>query len=183
MTLLSRQLHRFSTTPVTLLALAIFILFMAVVLPDQAEKAAVYAGEAGSADTSFFYTADDLYRMAEAYGSDGRASYIRSRFTFDLVWPLAYTAFLVTALSWLFRRARPGNPLWQRANLVPVGAMLFDLLENLSASIVMARYPDPAPLAALLASPFTMVKWVLVAASFALLPIGLAAWLVQRRRA
>ena len=167
-----------------LLALAIFLLFAALVLPDQAAEAEVYAGDAGSPDLSLFYTAEDLYRMAAAYGEDGREAYVRARFTFDLIWPLVYTLFLVTAISWVFGRAFSPGSLWQRANLAPVGAMLFDYLENMATSAVMMRYPNPTPVVDMLAGFVTTAKWAFVGGSFALLLAGVvvAVWRWGRTR-
>jgi len=51
---------------VTLSALAIFLLFSGLVLPRQSASAEGVAGDVGSPDTSVVYSADDLYRMAEA---------------------------------------------------------------------------------------------------------------------
>ena len=76
---------------------------------NQNARAKAYAGELGTPDTSLYYTAADLYRMAEGYGPQGRTAYIRARFTFDVAWPLVYLAFLVTALSWLINRAKLGK--------------------------------------------------------------------------
>jgi hypothetical protein len=59
------------------------------------------------------------------------------------------------------------------ANLVPILGVVFDYLENISTSLVMARYPDPTAVADSMAAVFTMVKWVLVAGSFALLLLGI----------
>ncbi|NBD35726.1 MAG: hypothetical protein GVY30_06970, partial [Chloroflexi bacterium] len=94
---ISVWLRNISTGWIALAALAIFLLFTALVLPRQAAQSEAETGEAGSPDTSLFYAPDELYRLAEAYGPSGRAAYIRARFTFDVIWPLVYTAFLSTA--------------------------------------------------------------------------------------
>lgn len=154
-------------------------MFTALVLPRQSAEAEANSGGAASPDTSFYYTAQDLHRMAEAYGEEGRRAYVRARFTFDLFWPLVYTAFLGTAISWVCGKAFAPGSLWQRANLVPVLAALFDYLENVSTSAVMVRYPEPTPLVAALAPVFTLVKWVLVGGSFLLLLIGLVVGVVR----
>ncbi len=174
----SKWISRISTSWVALSALLIFLLFTALVLPGQASQANAENGGAGSPDLSFFYTADDLYQMAESYGEQGRDAYVRARFTFDLVWPVVYTFFLVTGISWVYFRAFPPASLWQRANLVPLFGALFDYLENLSTSLVMARYPDLTPVVDTLAGYFTLVKWVLVTASFVILLFGIVilAW-------
>jgi len=177
-TRISDWLSLVSTGWVTLAALVIFLLFAALVLPQQATKAAQESGGVDSPDTSFFYTPDDLYRMAESYGAQGRQAYIRARFTFDLAWPLVYTLFLVTAISWVFSKAFTPHSCWQRANLAPLLGALFDYLENLSTSLVMGRYPAQTAVVDLLAPLFTALKWGLLGVSFFLLLTGIivAAW-------
>lgn len=164
---LSNGLLKFSTGPVTLACLVLFLIFSALVLPDQSAKAEVYSAGVGSPDTSLYYSANQLYAIAEAYGPSGRSAYIRARFTFDVIWPLVYLAFLATAISWLVKRAGLGWDTWGRLNLLPVAGMLFDFLENGSAAQVMARYPQPTPIIAHLAGVFTLFKWIFIALSFA----------------
>lgn len=175
---ISAWLHKISSGRLTLAATLVFALFTSLVLPYMATSSAEQTGSQESPDTSFFYTAEDLYRMAQDYGEVGRQAYLRARWSFDVVWPLVYCVFLATAISWLTHRALPSKSRWQRANLVPLLATLFDYLENLFASVVMLRYPDPTPILATLAPWMTAVKWVLVGASFVLLlAVGLLfAW-------
>jgi hypothetical protein len=182
---ISDWIDRVSKGWVALSALVIFVLFTALVLPGQSTRAQVETRSAGSPDMSFFYSADELYQMAEAYGQAGREAYIQARFTFDLVWPLVYTAFLATAISWLFQKAFAPESLWQRLNLVPVLAALCDYLENIFTSLVMMQFPNRMPLVAMLASVFTMGKWILIGVSFVLLimgvVIGVWRWLKNNR--
>lgn len=179
---LSSWLRRISTGWVALAGLLIFLLFSALVLPDQSQKAEKISGEAGSPDTSFFYAPTDLARMAEAYGEQGRQAYVRARFTFDLIFPLVYTFFLITSISWVFGKGFPASSRWQLANLVPLLGMLCDYLENITASLVMLRYPDSAGIAATLAPVFTILKWSFIGLSFGLLVIGILAGLWKRIR-
>ena len=170
---LSDRIQRFSTGWVTIASLVIFLLFTALVLPGQTSRSEAVTGEATSPDMSFYYTADELYQLADSYGEEGRAAYIRARFTFDLLWPLVYGFFLSTAISWTFRNAFSRESKLQLANTVPILGVLFDYLENISTSIVMARYPSPTAVLDGLASVFTMVKWILLVASFAILFAGM----------
>jgi hypothetical protein len=179
----SDWIHRVSTGWVALTALVIFALFAAFVLPGQAANAGADGSDVGSPDLSFYYTAQDLYRMAEAYGEQGRQDYVRVRFTFDLIWPLVYTVFLATGTSWVYRRAFAAEALWQRANIVPVLGALLDFLENVSTSVVMIRYPSPTAIVDMLAPVLTMVKWVLVSTSFVLLVVGVVAGIFRWMRA
>lgn len=176
---LSDWLHHVSTGWVTVAAIALFLLFTALVLPGQAAEAESSTGDTSSPDTSLFYTPDELYAMAEAYGPEGRRAYIRARFTFDLVWPLVYLVFLATTVSWVYHRAFEPDSLLQRANLVPVLGALFDYLENVATSLVMARYPARTPVVDLLAPVFTFVKWIFVGGSFVVLAVGVVVALVR----
>jgi hypothetical protein len=176
---LSNGLRLISTGWVAGLALVVFVLFSALVLPRQADTAGEATGDVRSPDLSLYYSAAELYQMAEAYGPEGRQAYVRARFTFDLVWPLVYTLFLATAISWLVARAFPLASRWQLANLAPLLGALFDVLENLSTSLVMLRYPDQTAGVDVLAPVFTLLKWVFVGASFVLLVVGI---LIRLRR-
>lgn len=181
---LSNWLYQVSTGWVALIGLVIFLLFTALVLPGQSAQAEMVSGEVGSPDMSFFYSPQELYEMAEAYGEQGRADYIRARFTFDLIWPLVYGLFLCSAISWVFARGFSPDSRWRWANLTPILGMLFDYLENISTSLVMWRYPDATPLIAWLAPLFTAVKWAFVSGSFVLLLLGVVIiiWRAIRRR-
>jgi hypothetical protein len=179
---LSRWLRRISTGWVALAMTGIFLLFTAWVLPTQADRAEAETGGGASPDTSFVYTPADLYAMAEAYGASGRRAYVRARFTFDLIWPLVYLAFLAAVISWLVGRAFPGTDWIQLANLAPVLGALFDYLENVSTSLVMIRYPARTPVVALLAPIFTAVKWIFVGGSFGLLAVGVVGAVVRAVR-
>lgn len=182
---LSHWLGKVSTGPVALAGLVFFLAFTALVLPEQSAQAEAASGGADSPDLSFTYTPADLYAMAEAYGPEGRAAYIRARFTFDLAWPLVYTLFLVTALGWSFKKAFPAGSRRQLANLVPVAGALFDYLENIAAALVMGRYPARTPGVDFLAPVFTLLKWSLLGISFGLLLAGIlgAVWMwIGRQR-
>jgi len=168
----SDWMHRVSSGWMVLSVLVIFTFFMMLVLPRQASRSEADSSLSGSPDMSFYYTAEDLYQMADGYGDEGREAYIRARFTFDLIWPLIYTIFLCTGISWVYQRSFAMDSVWQRANIVPVFGALFDYLENISTSVVMVRYPDHTAVLDILAAIFTMLKWVFVIGSFSLLLVG-----------
>jgi hypothetical protein len=181
---LSDWLHNVSIGWVALAGLVVFVLFTALVLPGESAQADMGSEDVGSPDLSFFYSPAELYRMAEAYGPEGRRAYIRARFTFDVAWPIVYTLFLTTSISWLLRRSLVAESRWRLANLAPILGALFDYLENLSTSLVMARYPTRTPVVDVLAPGFTFIKWVFVGGSFVLLFVGCGAalWRAARRK-
>jgi hypothetical protein len=162
------------------------MIFSAAVLPWQAEKADQNSGGVGSPDMSLFYSAEDLYTLAESYGENGRTAYIQARVTFDIIFPLVYTAFLATSISWVFSRIITEDSKWQLAGTVPVMGMVFDFLENGAVSLVMARYPDSTPIIVSLAPILTLLKWVFVSGSFVLLfggiILGIWNWIARSSR-
>jgi hypothetical protein len=176
---LSSWIQKISKGWMALASLIIFVLFTAFVLPKQASLAESGTGNSKSPDMSFVYTSDDLYQLAQAYGETGRISYIKARFSFDLIWPVVYMIFLTTGISWLFQRVFRQGSLWQLANVMPLCGMILDYLENISTSVVMIRYPDPTAVVDIFAPIFTLTKWLFVGGSFVLLLFGLIVWIWQ----
>ncbi|QKS71243.1 hypothetical protein FLK61_31525 [Paenalkalicoccus suaedae] len=173
------QFHkRFASWILFAIALIIFASFIAFVLPNEAMESSAVTGSDRSPDGSYLYSSQDLYEMAAKYGEEGRAYYIRARFTFDLVWPVAYWFFLTTALALSFKRVAMPS----RLVLLPTFAALFDLAENMAASLVMYRYPATTPFIDSLAPLFTFLKWNAIYASFALIPVGIIWTVVSRRK-
>ncbi|MGN7416144.1 hypothetical protein [Paenibacillus sp. SAF-068] len=152
-------------------AMIVFVCFIAFILPWQAVKSEEATGGGQSPDSSFLYTANDLYQMAEQYGEAGRSAYIQARFTFDLIWPVAYLLLLVVLLSVLYR-VLPVKSRWRGVNLIPVAGWAMDMFENIGASLIMYRYPERTPVLAELTPIFTLLKWCLIYASFAALVPG-----------
>lgn len=176
---ISNNFYAISSGKMALAGLLVFFLFMIFVLPQQAKKAEAYSG-GRTPDTSYIYTADDLYKMAQDYGADGRAAYIRARFTFDLVFPLVYLFFLTATVSWSLGRTLPEQSPWRLLNLFPLAGAIFDFLENISASLVIARYPATTPVVDTFAPIFTAIKWVFVDGSFFILIFGLILFLWKK---
>jgi len=177
---IAELLYQKTTLTVVVAASAIFIFFMVAVLPPMANRLIEITGVSVSPDTSFIYNATDLYAMAEAYGDQGRAYYIYSRFTFDLAWPIAYLFFLTSGISYLFKINGWVSRL-RLINLLPLLAFLFDLFENTGASLVMFRYPVPTRVIAGLVPLFTFTKWIFVGLSFTALVAGLILLLAKKR--
>jgi hypothetical protein len=170
-------LIKFSTKWVVITGFIIFFAFSFFFLPGQNKIVETYSAGTGSPDTSFLYTPTELYQMAGAYGAEGRSAYIRARWTFDLAFPIIYTFFLTTSISWSANRVlKEGNDL-HTGNLLPLFAMLFDLCENICTTWVFARYPAYNAFLSMLAPAFTLLKWICVGSSFLFLTAMLL-WLL-----
>jgi len=177
---ISGWIQRYSTGWVVLSSLILFLAFTAFVLPQQSSQVRLATGSDSSPDTNFFYTSKDLVQFAQDYGEEGRAAYVKARYSFDILWPLVYTLFLSTATSWLFLRIFKPSSGWQFSNLVPVCGMVFDFLENIAASIVMIRYPIPSSVIAFMAPVFSLLKWFFVGVAFLFMVVGLVIYIGKR---
>ena len=162
------------------LATLAFLFFIVVVLPAEAVRLASVTNVSGSPDTSLFYGPSEFYAWASGYGQAGRDYYIRSRFGFDLIWPLAYGAFLFTGIRASGLKAR------FVLAYVAVVSVMFDYTENVLASFLMGLYPTQINVLVYVASVATFLKWVTLGLSFVLLATGLTQSilrLIQRKRA
>jgi hypothetical protein len=170
-----------------ILGISVIIVFLLGILPGESEKASEYTPEGKSFDTSLFYRADSVYERIASYGDDGRSSYIHDRWTFDLIFPLAYGFFCLTAAAFgLFRLVKPGSKFFLLL-LLPLLAVLFDLGENTFVTILMVNYPREFVFLPAAASAATLIKWIFVTLSMlqaVLLPAaaGVKFLIVQRTR-
>ncbi|MDO9086752.1 MAG: hypothetical protein Q7U53_11145 [Anaerolineaceae bacterium] len=174
---LSNYFYAKSSFLVFLISLALFVIFMILVLPSEAEKSANITGTGPSPDTSFYYTRSELYQMAEDFGLEGRLYYLDSRISFDIIWPLVYTLFLINAISWILDKTIMEGSRMRLLNLAPLAAILLDFLENISNMVVMFRYPTPTDILASLAGIITSLKWIFVGGSFVILVLGVLLWI------
>lgn len=160
-----------------LVSTLLFAFFIAVVLPDQSAQA-IANGLSDSIDTSWFYNAASLYRIAESYGESGRAFYIQQRWTFDLVWPVVYFLFIFS-LSSLFYKSIGLSKMNRWILSFSWFAIFFDYIENTLVTIVMLNYPNPTPLIADFAGTFTSLKWIFLGISFIVLFLLIILKIVQ----
>ena len=172
---ISQTLQAASSPWTAALASAVFLSFLVFFLPRQAARSPAGTENLPAPDTSLLYSGEDLYRLAGDYGEEGRKEYIQDRFTFDLIFPLAYGFFLTLWIGLALKRIHPRLAGWRLLNLFPPAGMAFDYLENISTSAVMAAYPDRIPIFQAAAPAFTLTKWIFVSGSFVVL-IGVLIW-------
>jgi hypothetical protein len=163
-----------------IISLLVMVLFMVFVLPAEAESARIRSGGAESPDTSFFYNPEELGQWAEEYGENGRRAYIQSRWTFDLVFPLVYTAFLTFGISWLSLRVAAPESKFMLLNLIALSAGAMDILENSGTSLVMGFYPAKSIAISYLTAGFSGLKWIFLFASFLVYFLLWGIYLIQK---
>jgi hypothetical protein len=124
-------------------------------------------------DLMMFNTPDKLFAMIERYGESTRSFYRSVELTADILYPIIYLFAFGLLISWLFERGfAPGSPM-RKLNVVPVGAFIFDMLENLTIVTLLSIFPNQPIILGWLLFVFTAVKWFFAFASIALILVGL----------
>lgn len=167
---LSTWLYRLSSWRSFLAAALLYGFFIASVMPAQSEDSKRYAGDWGAPDRHVFYTPNELYAAVSSWDEAGRRDYVSFRLTLDIIWALAYTAFLVTAISCLLRYAGYQQRSAGLLNTLPLVVMLADYAENFLGIALVTNLPQRLDALAWLATVMTATKWtVLVLAHLVLL--------------
>jgi len=153
-----------------LVAFALMILFFALVFPFTNQLFEENANTRLIPDMLIFYSPTNLEELALIYGEAGRDYYILTKYTLDIVWPLVYTFSLAVILMYLFKSAKK----FYFSLFLPMAVFAFDMLENITLSIVFSKYPTVIPALGYLASVFSTLKWVTVAVImvFAMIMLG-----------
>jgi hypothetical protein len=186
-----------SKPPVLALAVMVLVGFYLSAYPVMGALMQEHTPKGGEFDTSFAYSPAEAARKASLYDEAGSGAMIRLHWTYDLAFPVAYGLLLSSAWAFGLRLAAgaTGKPRYSLL-LVPFAAVLFDLFENASVSVLLAAEGAGAPgsvsltaarMAAVAASCSTVLKWVFVLVAFAgaiVLPVaGLVAAFLRRRKA
>ncbi len=183
---IEKFMDRISTGPLVILSIIIYVVFIAYLLPAQKAVTQTYMGDAGSIDMSFFLSPDKVYSMAEAYGEEGRSKYITARYTFDVIWPLAYTFFMITFITFCMKRVHGNESNLVHLNFAGIVPMIFDYIENGFAIAVMSAYPERMDAAVCVMAAMTALKWTAMGIANIILVYGLIALpvvLIRRRLA
>lgn len=172
LTALSSFFYRIASWKTLLLGVGLYILFPAYFLKNLEAQMNAFAGKAiGPIDLLFEYNPAKISQMVADYGPEGRAVYAQGALIVDTAYPLVYTFLFCVILSLLFRN-RTYAP-FQLVNIVPVGVLLLDLMENASIVYLLKSYPHASAGVASLCSVFTNLKWGMTLVAIVVFVYGL----------
>ncbi len=157
-----------------MIIIIIFILFMVVVLPLVNLLSQQWIGVSESPDTMMFYHSSDFYALLTLYGLKGRQIYIVLRWTFDLVYPFVYGLFLYASLLKFNQKIK--------FLLLPIFGVVFDFLENITATINVAVFPKEFNFLVYIMQGFSFLKWFFIILSFILLLYFLVKFMIEKSR-
>ena len=162
----------------TVIFTVVFLLFTGLVLPFISSYTTRIIGVAESPDTSFNFSLIHLYNIVESYGRDGRIFYVTMRWTFDIVWPLVYTVFLLSSIGYLSKAVNYKYGI--KLLFFPLFAVLFDFLENINATIIMLLYPTRIDIFGYFLFVSSVLKWITISASFVIVIVLVIGLFIKR---
>ena len=178
LTKLSNWLVKNTRGWLVLVLLALDVLFMGVLLPGAQTTLESASNGTGPIDLQFFYTPEKVYGMIDSYGAEARAAYRVTELTTDIIYPIVYTLAYSMLITWLFQRGFAKDSFMQKLNVMPFGAWLFDLLENIGIVTMLSIFPSQPAALAWITTVFTSVKWFFAFASIALVLVGVVAAII-----
>lgn len=147
-----------------ILSTLLFVLAMLFFLPFMNHTTITLSGIDVFPDSDFWYTSTDLKAMASLYNNKAAFGYAITRFSFDIVWPIVYFYFL-TSITVFITKTFKSNTLRRSLNLIPLLAIVFDLMENTFCSVYFLGLDFEV--VAVLASSSSAIKWIAIFISFA----------------
>ncbi len=176
LTKLSERFYAISKIWYILLLLGIFIAVLVATLPALQDASAGIEG----LDTRYFYTPEEAYRTISSYSTTGREMLRSLYLSVDVAYPLLYSTLLTLLVSWVLKQSTHPESRWRRLNILPLGAIFFDLLENISIVAMLTAFPNQLRIVAQLALIGTMGKYFLLSVSVGLITVGLVKALLNR---
>jgi hypothetical protein len=174
---LSDFLNRISNWKTLIITLTIYMVFNLVLLKNAESKINELAQKTvGVIDLTFGFNPQKTLQMVAEYGDAGREYYADTEMTTDVLYPIVYTLLFCIILTLLFRN-KPYKP-FSFINLLPFGALVFDLLENLSIVTLLKSFPNSSETVAIICEIVKMLKWiafglVLISIFYGLIMLGL----------
>jgi hypothetical protein len=173
---LHSSLERFATWPAVALLFILFI--MCAEGFELRRKSLGYENRA--LDGRFWYSPDDASDFLRAIGEHGRRIYAVTELTLDILFPLVYGTLFAALIIHVYAR-ESGKFLV----LVPLLAVVFDVLENITTAYLAWQFDDRTSPVARGAAVLTATKSGLFILSLILIVIGAltTAWRMYRSHA
>lgn len=133
----------------------------------------------GLMDLSFGFTPEKGYSIIESYGEKGREVYRFVESFVDVIYPIAYTIAFILLVSFLFKKTGWNKQRFAILNVIPIGGLVFDLLENFGIVQMLRLFPEKIDFWATFASNSGLIKWLFAGITILMVLCGLIAWGVK----
>lgn len=123
-------------------ALLVFAITHFTPLPGTLHDVTTNNGGHKILDLDPAFSSDGVYQRLSSFGETGREAYLRMMLGMDLLFPVAFTAFLSLLALYTVGRRRPRPSVRLLLLSLPFGYLVPDLAENLSIAWLIQDYPN-----------------------------------------
>jgi len=169
-------LRRIANLKSLILFFAIYMFFNGYILKNAEIKLNELAGTTvGVIDLSFGFDPQKTLDMVAAYGEEGRAFYVKTELTADLIYPIIYAFLFAIALIMLYGPIP--NPF---ICFLPFITLLADYMENVFVVSLLKSYPQQSYNMAVFCEVFKLIKWSCFIGMLGLVLFGLVSISLKR---
>lgn len=173
LSLVSRFFYAKSNLVTALLATAIFAAYLLFVLAAQGKAFAVAGSTVKSLGTSLGFGQTEILAFLSERSDQMISAYINFNLVWDTLFGLIYGIMYVIWVSVLLK---PHSHRVGILNLLPLGQVVFDWLENASLTALSNQYLADGTISssmALFASTFSATKWVFSLLVYVMIFVGI----------
>lgn len=123
------------------------------------------------------YSVEEISRLFDNWGKEGRVIYRQMLLQVDLLYPLVYSFFFFLLLNFGVSSRYPSYRYWA---YLPFLTAIFDYAENLSILHLLHTYPEIPEFWCRFASAMTIAKWLTLLLVFIALIILLVAYVLKQ---
>jgi len=164
-----------STLVTALIATVVFAGYTVLVLSGQGKAFEVANSSIKSLGTSLGFGQAEIL----AFFAERSAGQISAYITFNQVWDSLYgVIYGVMYVAWVSVLLKPYSQKVGMLNLLPLGQVLFDWLENIGLAIVSSQYLADGTISsttAQLASTASSIKWTFALLVYGVILVGIVA--------
>ncbi len=164
------RVKKLATLKIFLLFLVLTIVVAIVMMGFVNPQILALSGGLPILDSRLGYTFTEANHLFTVLGEQGRQLYTTLQ-VLDLIFPLGYGISMTLALTGIITKLFPEGHSMEKTILIPIFAMIFDYLENITIAALIASYPNLSPLVVNIANIFTLLKWSSIILALALLAI------------
>lgn len=104
------------------------------------------------------YTFDDVTKLLEALGTEGRDAYLTRQIPVDMIYPGLFAITYSLVFRYLMKKAGNTRSGWNVISYLPFIAGACDYIENIFFITIITGYPDVAKQTVKMASAFSVTK-------------------------
>ncbi|WP_255070202.1 hypothetical protein [Lacihabitans sp. LS3-19] len=123
-------------------------------------------------DLQFGFNPERVKDIVSQYHGEAKEAYIMGAGITDGIYPAVYFCLFSIILTLVFYKWKI-SPWFKYLNLLPIGLVFFDYLENYHIIKMLRTYPENIDSLATYCSFFTLIKWVLAGIVLAIVIAGI----------